>query len=901
MFEFGRPLHELLSKTLAVLDSYKPTSLTDQSEQIESLILAYELTNKSPYLERAQKSVRKILNLQAKEGFWLSEKREADIESTRSIVLSLFRCSRVFQEKALIEAVSNAVSYLETSDKPLNVIQLQGLMHLLTKDIGYLNSVYKTATALKEDEKATAFLLLYLIDGNKTHLEEAAKKLSAPDSQGLEVDLWSLSNFEPAHYPRDITLRKIVSSRMGELNSFHSFKETLAFIQGEVRIRRESPETNVFNEFTPFVNAPLHMIVDNLGECVVIGRSKEDQDKLGDKGTIYIGRICEKSGPVSNFGKKILLDVMQPHKIFISGKTGSGKSYTLGVMVEELARSNIGIGTVIVDPMGTFWSMKYPHRSEREVARIREWDLVPKGYENIKVFVPIGFYDEVPKATRDFPFAIKPGELTGEDWCNTFGINPFESPSGGLLMQAVDEVKKGYQMESDGNTQSVDAKSDYSIDDLVMCAENDSKLVKMYKNDTVRAVKMRLEASKHWGIFSQEGVSLEALSVPYQVSIVDVSQLGDSLRALIVGILARKILEERTRISREYEASKVETEVKKKKSKIPVTWLLVDEAHVLAPSSGRTAASEPLIEYAKRGRMPGCGLVLCTQQPAATDAKILSQLDLLITHTLTFADDIAALQARIPTSMPKEIGDASFIRRIPIGDAIIADHSISTERAFLAAIRPRTSEHAGRAVTPEVELVEKPKPFPQSSEMSPKLAVRLPLPLRDVPVHEIEPKAKEAEKEAGDEMIAPLVAEIGVIENVRKDQYIPIPVFNIEEDLLKKHQLNAVTEKFQEQFKEREDQNVLYGQSYVRKDPTSFLNNIIAILKAEGWLVDKIQNDGEIPVIFVSKGDVHLVFTLAIQKLIFSWFAGTDRKESLMDFGPSIRRLIQKAEEKEKH
>ena len=281
----------------------------------------------------------------------------------------------------------------------------------------------------------------------------------------------------------------------------------------------------------------------------------------------------------------------------------------------------------------------------------------------------------------------------------------------------------------------------------------------------------------------------------------------------------------------------------------------------------------------KRGRMPGCGLILCTQQPAATDARILSQLDLLITHTLTFADDIAALRARVPTSLPKEIGDTSFIRRIPVGDAIIADHSMATERAFVAAIRPRTSEHAGRAVTPELEQIEKQKP-PKPSEKPEPLIFH-----------------KERKTIAKGVVIASPVVRMPVIKKVRKERVIPVPVLNIEEDLLKKYQINTIKQMFQEQFKG--EQNNLYGQSFIRKDPESFLAGFIDILKSEGWSVDKIQSEGDIPVIFVSKGTIQLAFTLAIQKLLFSWFAGTEKKEGLMDFGNFMRKLIQKAEEAE--
>ncbi|OGD46212.1 hypothetical protein A3K70_02045 [Candidatus Bathyarchaeota archaeon RBG_16_48_13] len=879
VFEFGRPLHEFLVRILAALDSYKPVSLKDQTEYLEGLLLAHEITGKPRFLEKSQKLTRKFLSLQSSEGIWFNQMGEADVNTSGAVVLSLIRYYKVLQDEKVVDALFKALFFFESNVASFSTFHLMSLMYLLTKDADFLKRVKKTGTTLSEEDKSKMLPVLYLLDGNRSHLDEAAEKLPAYSNEGLVTDLWRLSNFDPDYYPIDITIRKLISSPMGVLNDALSIKEALAYVQGEGKVRRDYPETSLFGEFTPSLSVPLSILGDDSGECVLIGRSKEDQTKLGDSGTIYIGRICEKSGD-SSFGKKILLDVMQPHRVFISGKTGSGKSYTLGVIVEELARSDLGIGVIIVDPMGTFWSMKYPVQGERDAARVKEWGLEPRGYENVKVFVPVGFYDDVPQATRDFAFAIKPSELTGEDWCSTFGISPYESPSGGLLMQSVKEVREGYEIDGEGRGHLVEGKSDYSIDDLIGCVQTDGKLVNMYKPDTIRAVKMRLEVSKHWGVFSQEGLRLETLSVKGQVSVLDVSQLGDSLRALVVGILARKILDERTRLSREFEASKVEYSIEKKKISVPVTWLLVDEAHVLAPSAGKTAASEPLIEYAKRGRMPGCGLILCTQQPAAMDTRILSQLDLLITHTLIFADDIAALKARTPTFLPKEIGDAQFIRRIPVGDAIIADHSVFTERAFLATMRPRTSEHAGRAVTPEIALVVKKKVTREE-----KVLNTLETPPIIVPATR---KGGEFRKRALTQVKMP----------VSEDQEISvsIPILNVEEDLLKKHQMNVLKRVYGEEFKKVQEQNTMHGQSFIRRDPESFLKGFIVALKEDGWSVDKVREEIDSPVIYISRGDVHIAFALAIQRLIFSWFAGTEKRNELADFGQYLRGIIQRAE-----
>jgi hypothetical protein len=243
---------------------------------------------------------------------------------------------------------------------------------------------------------------------------------------------------------------------------------------------------------------------------------------------------------------------------------------------------------------------------------------------------------------------------------------------------------------------------------------------------------MHLEAAKKWGIFSTKATPLQSLSIANQISVVDISFLPDFSRALVVGILARKILEERTKYVRHIKAAELgkrQSQGSSSSVSIPVTWLMVDEAHILVPSKGKTAASEALVEYAKRGRMPGCALVLSTQQPYATDDRILSQVDILITHNLSFSDDISAFRARAPSFLSVELSDQGFIRRLPVGVAIIADQSTTTERAFVTHIRPRVSEHAGRIVPPETfkpkeVIVEETKPL---IEEEPKQIIKQPI------------------------------------------------------------------------------------------------------------------------------------------------------------------------------
>jgi hypothetical protein len=130
---------------------------------------------------------------------------------------------------------------------------------------------------------------------------------------------------------------------------------------------------------------------------------------------------------------------------------------------------------------------------------------------------------------------------------------------------------------------------------------------------------------------------------------------------------------------------------------IPPTWLYIDEAHTLIPSGNTiTPATNAIIEYVKQGRRPGCSMVLATQQPSAINSKVLSQVDIFISHKLVFNDDISAVQKRMPAIIPEEYKNPNFIKTIPVGVALIGDRGEETSRAFIIKIKPRLSQHEGR-------------------------------------------------------------------------------------------------------------------------------------------------------------------------------------------------------------
>src|SRR3989344_507456 len=103
---------------------------------------------------------------------------------------------------------------------------------------------------------------------------------------------------------------------------------------------------------------------------IIVGRSQDDLKKYGSLGTAYIGKHIVGLGEDAHMTSKILLDLVRPHVMLICGKRGTGKSYSLGVIVEEIAalpddlRKNLAV--IIIDPMGIYWSMKSPNDKDSE-------------------------------------------------------------------------------------------------------------------------------------------------------------------------------------------------------------------------------------------------------------------------------------------------------------------------------------------------------------------------------------------------------------------------------------------------------------------------------------------------------------------------------------------------------
>ena len=423
---------------------------------------------------------------------------------------------------------------------------------------------------------------------------------------------------------------------------------------------------------------------------IIVGRDEKDLEKFGDKGLVLLGKQYVKMGEFTSLSNNIYLDVARAHVILVSGKRGSGKSYTLGSIAENMVNlpeevSN-NIAVLIFDTMGIFWSMKYPNVKEEQT--LKEWNLKPQGL-NVKVYVPKGYFEDFrsKKIPVDYSFAIKPCELNALDWCSVFNISNLE-PIGILISRIIDNLK--------GN---------YDLDDIIKALQDDKKSEQLVKE----AAENLFKIANSWGLFDKQGTLIKDIIKGKQVSILDLSVYKDwNIKCLVTSLISKKLLQERILVRKQEEIENIHneghyTDIENVREEMPLVWLMIDEAHEFLPKEGKSVATDSLISLLREGRQPGISLILATQQPGEIHNDVITQSDIILSLRVTARRDIEALNNIMQTYLITDI--LGYLNNLPKikGSAIVLDDN--SERIYSIKIKPKMSWHGGE--TPSAVKIKK--------------------------------------------------------------------------------------------------------------------------------------------------------------------------------------------------
>ena len=395
-------------------------------------------------------------------------------------------------------------------------------------------------------------------------------------------------------------------------------------------------------------------------------------------------------GQYTSLSNPIYMDIARSHVILVAGKRGSGKSYSLGVLAEEL--SNLpkevaqNISSLIFDTMGIYWTMKY--KNEKDKKLLEDWNLKTKNLP-VKIFVPYGHYKSyIEKGIPvDKQFALDATEMKPEDWILMFSLEII-SPVAVLIQRTISKLMQ--------------EKNRIIIQDIIKELEQD----KLNSLETKNAAIGLFEAADTWGIFaksSTEVTQVKDLISTGETTILDLSVYNSvgafNVRALAISLLSKKIFNERMDARKSEEIKSIsrglDLMTRTEKKEIPLVWIFIDEAHEFLPMEGKTVATDALVQILREGRQPGISIVLATQQPGQIHRDVMTQSDLVIAHRVTSKIDVESLNNIMQSYLLESV--KRYMDELPSerGAAIILDDN--SERIYPMRVRPRFTWHGGEA------------------------------------------------------------------------------------------------------------------------------------------------------------------------------------------------------------
>lgn len=343
---------------------------------------------------------------------------------------------------------------------------------------------------------------------------------------------------------------------------------------------------------------------------------------------------------------KIELDINQlvQRHVSVLAKTGGGKSYLLGVLIEELLRHKVTC--VIIDPHGEYGSLRIAAEKNGVHGR---FEVETQGFaKQVQEYSPDV---SLNPSAKPLTFSLRNTEV--RDLLIFMGltsVKTFLAP----LKALVEEVAA--------------TNPDYSVKDLVRAAERGEGAV-------AETLHERLEYLEQTKLLGPKGTSLNELVVRGTATLINLRGVAPDVQEMVVARLASTLFEQR------------------KKSKIPPLFLVIEEAHNFAPQQGQATCSRILKNIASEGRKFGLGLCCVTQRAARIDKSVLSQCNTQLILQVTNPLDLKAIAQSIEGLTD---GMTSMIQSLPVGTALVTGGGYHTP--LFCEVRPRATKHGGESV-----------------------------------------------------------------------------------------------------------------------------------------------------------------------------------------------------------
>jgi len=335
----------------------------------------------------------------------------------------------------------------------------------------------------------------------------------------------------------------------------------------------------------------------------------------------------------------------------VLAKSGFGKSYFIGVLLEEFIENKIP--AVVIDPHGEYISLRDPNRKQEEIKYMPMFGIKPKGYKKEA---------QIYCLEKNLMVGAKKLKFNGKlNHQEIFDMLPFRLTSSqmSVIYSAVQDI----------------GKAEYTLDDL-------RKQVQISDSRAKWNVLQVIDFLKLTALFdSANYIKPTDLVKKDTLSILNLKGIEPDVQQLVVYKVVRDLFEAR------------------KENKIPYFLLVVEEAQNFCPErgfGGEAISSSILRTVASEGRKFGMGLAVISQRPARVDKNVLSQCTTQLFLRITNPNDLRSIMDSVEGITG---GLESQIKILPIGTSVMVG---LIDQPLLVDVRIRRSNHMGApAMMPE--------------------------------------------------------------------------------------------------------------------------------------------------------------------------------------------------------
>ena len=402
-------------------------------------------------------------------------------------------------------------------------------------------------------------------------------------------------------------------------------------------------------------NEMLEAILPNLGV--------DEQEATDANGSVDLSRInVEEREGLAHMGwllnreanavdVHIPIDEFAATHLAILASTGSGKSYTAGVLMEEMMMPDSRASLLVFDPHGEYSSL-----SEMRGNRI---------------FASDDYHPEVEYFTPE-NLRIRISELNVGD-----------------VMSILDNPSDRMQERLDSGWRAMQRRESrtWGIDDIL------EEMRDQYGDDdsSVGALEWRLRRSiQRNDLFTTDvNVPLDDLVAPGRCTVLQMDTLGRRDQQMIATVLLRRLYQARLAAVRDrgdeegYDGEIIEQPL----------FALFEEGHRFAPSTGEAPSLEIMRTITSEGRKFGFGLGIISQRPSKIDQDVLSQCGTQVTMQIQNPTDQDAIKNSV------EAAGEEVLRELPgltPGQAVVSGDAMNTP--VLIQVRERHTAHGAGSI-----------------------------------------------------------------------------------------------------------------------------------------------------------------------------------------------------------